>query len=249
LHEARLLPDVEYTFKHTLTRDVAYDGVTPDRRRALHARILDAIERLSPDRLGEHVERLAHHAVRGEVWEKAVTYLRQAGAKAFAQSANRAAAAAFEDALAASTHLAETRHRLEQEVDLHPDARTALFPPGQPHAQPRHLRDAEQLATRLGDRHRLGWVSVHLSRVQMVAGTPQETARLAERARVIAEALEDPALRTAADHQAAMAHLNAGEYRQAARVFQTVVEDLDAEGRRRDRCGLPGFLAATDRGF
>src|SRR5262249_31895816 len=119
LHEARLLPDVEYTFKHTLTRDVAYDGVTPDRRRALHARIFDAIERLSPDRLGEHVERLAHHAVRGEVWEKAVAYLRHAGAKAFAQSANRAAATAFEDALAASTHLAETRHRLEQEVDLH----------------------------------------------------------------------------------------------------------------------------------
>src|SRR5262249_34763499 len=156
---------------------------------------------------------------------------------------------AFEDALAASTHLAETRHRLEQEVDLHLDARTALFPLGQPDAQFGHLRDAEQLATRLGDPHRLGWVSVHLSRVQMVAGTPRETARLAERARVIAKALEDPALRTAADHQAGMAHLNAGEYRQAARVFQTVVEDLDAGGRRHDRCGLPGFLAATDRGF
>ena len=75
-------------------------------------RIVEAIERLYADRLTEHVERLAHHAVRGEVWEKAVTYLRQAGAKAFARSANREAATCFEQALAALTHLPETRETM-----------------------------------------------------------------------------------------------------------------------------------------
>ena len=50
-----------------------------ERRRALHARIVEAIERLYPDRLAEHVERLAHHAFRAERWDKAVDYLRQAG--------------------------------------------------------------------------------------------------------------------------------------------------------------------------
>ena len=64
LYEARLFPDVEYTFKHALTHEVAYGGVLQERRRALHAAILEALERLHADRLGEHVEVLAHHAVR-----------------------------------------------------------------------------------------------------------------------------------------------------------------------------------------
>jgi predicted ATPase len=81
LYETRLFPDVEYTFKHALTHEVAYGGLLQERRRALHARIVEAIEALYAGRLAEHVERLAHHATRGEVWEKAVRYLRQAGAQ------------------------------------------------------------------------------------------------------------------------------------------------------------------------
>jgi class 3 adenylate cyclase/tetratricopeptide (TPR) repeat protein len=249
LYETRLFPEVEYTFKHALTQEVAYGSLLHERRRALHARLVGVIERLSADRLGVQVERLAHHAVRGEVWEKAVSYLRRAGAKAHDRSANRAAAAAFEQALAASGHLPETPQRLEQEIDLHLDARIALHPVGQPDAQFGHLRDAERLATRLGDRHRLGWVSLHLSRFQTITGTPREVARFAGRARAIADELEDPGLRTAADHQAGFAHHSSGDYRQAARVFQTVVEDLDAQGRRHDRCALPGFPAVMDRGY
>ena len=85
----RLFPDLEYTFKHALTHEVAYGGLLQERRRALHARIVDAIETLHRDRLGEQIERLAHHALRGEVWEKAVAYLRQAGDKAAARSATQ----------------------------------------------------------------------------------------------------------------------------------------------------------------
>src|SRR4029077_19564792 len=89
LYETRLFPDPEYTFKHALTHEVTYGTLLQDRRKALHARIVGAIERFYPDRLTEHVERLAHHAVRGEVWEQAVTYLRQAGAQALGRSAHR----------------------------------------------------------------------------------------------------------------------------------------------------------------
>ena len=44
LYEARLFPDLEYTFKHALTHEVAYGSLLQERRRALHARIVDAIE-------------------------------------------------------------------------------------------------------------------------------------------------------------------------------------------------------------
>jgi predicted ATPase len=86
LYEVRLFPDLEYTFKHALTHEVAYQGLLRDGRRALHARITEAIERLSSERIAEQSERLAHHALRGELWEKAVTYLRQAGLRAMARA-------------------------------------------------------------------------------------------------------------------------------------------------------------------
>src|SRR6185369_1322321 len=72
LYETSLFPDLEYTFKHALTHEVAYGSLLHERQRALHARIVDAIEALYPERLTEQVERLAHHALWGELWEKAV---------------------------------------------------------------------------------------------------------------------------------------------------------------------------------
>ena len=49
---------------------MAYGSLLQDRRRALHARIVETIERLYPDRLAEHVDRLAHHAFLGEDWDE-----------------------------------------------------------------------------------------------------------------------------------------------------------------------------------
>jgi predicted ATPase len=127
LYEAGIFPDLEYTFKHSLTHDVAYGSLLQNRRRTLHRQIVENIERLYPDRLTEHVERLAHHAVRGEVWDKAVTYLRQAGTKAFARSANQEAVAHLEQALTALTHLSETRETRAQAVDVRLRLRNSLY--------------------------------------------------------------------------------------------------------------------------
>jgi hypothetical protein len=87
LYETSLFPELEYTFKHALTHEVAYGTLLQERRRAVHAGIVEASERLYADRLPEQAERLAQHALRGEVWDKAVVYGRQAGTRAFARSA------------------------------------------------------------------------------------------------------------------------------------------------------------------
>ena len=81
LYATQLFPDLQYTFKHSLTQDVTYSGVLHERRRDIHARVVDAVEQLYADRLGEQVERLAHHAMRGEKREKALHYLWQAGGR------------------------------------------------------------------------------------------------------------------------------------------------------------------------
>ena len=56
LYETSLFPDLEYTFKHALTHEVAYASLLQDRRRALHARIVEALETLYPDRLAEQAQ-------------------------------------------------------------------------------------------------------------------------------------------------------------------------------------------------
>ncbi|MGH7730339.1 MAG: ATP-binding protein, partial [Candidatus Eiseniibacteriota bacterium] len=65
LYEANLFPELEYAFTHALTHEVAYGSLPQERRRAVHACIVEAIETLHRERLGEHIERLAHHARRG----------------------------------------------------------------------------------------------------------------------------------------------------------------------------------------
>jgi class 3 adenylate cyclase len=130
LYETRLFPEREYTFKHALTHEIAYSSLLQERRRVLHARIVDAMETLYADRLAEQVERLAHHALRGEVWDKALAYCRQAGEKALAQSANHEAAGHFEQALSALQHLPDRRDTREQAIDLRLALRTALRPLG-----------------------------------------------------------------------------------------------------------------------
>jgi predicted ATPase/class 3 adenylate cyclase len=158
LYETRLFPELEYTFKHALTHEVAYGGLLHERRRALHARIVEALEALAGDRVTEQVERLAHHALRGEVWDKAVAYCRQAGDKAIVRSAYREAVGAFEQALSTLAHLPETRDAREQAIDLRLALRSAVSPSGDFRRVRAYLHEAEALAESLDDPRRLGQV-------------------------------------------------------------------------------------------
>ena len=60
-----------YTFKHALTHEVASGTILRERRRALHARIVTAIEAQSTDGPAEQLEQLAYHALQAELWEPA----------------------------------------------------------------------------------------------------------------------------------------------------------------------------------
>ena len=163
LYEVSLFPHPEYIFKHALTLEVAAGSLLRERRRALDARIVEAIERLYPDRPGDQVDQLAHHAFRGEVWDKALVYCRQAGAKAFGRSAHRAAVEWFEQALGAIKHLPESPETIGQAIDLRLDLRYALSPLGEYDRMLALLREAEVLAGALGDHRRRGLVSAFLT--------------------------------------------------------------------------------------
>ena len=215
LYEKGIFPDLEYTFRHTLTHDVAYGEILHRRRREIHARIVEAIERFYADRLGEHVDRLAQHAVQGELWEKALKYLCHAGARAIERPANLEAVALFEQALAVVDHLPEGRETLEQAIDIRFDIRNSLQPLGDLTRILQSLHEAERLATRLDDQRRLGWIASYLAEHYRMLGKPVAAREAGERALTIARQLDDVALQVVTNLPMGLLCHNLGEYRRA----------------------------------
>ena len=227
LYETSLFPEHAYTFKHALTHEVAYNSLLQERRRALHTRIVAAIAGLSADRLTEQVERLAHHALRGEVWDRALAYCRQAGAKAATRSAYREAVAYFEQALTALQHLPEHRETLEQAVDLRLDIRNALIALGEWGAIVDHMREAEAVATALDDQRRLGWVCVSMIAPGLhITGDYERGLAYGQRALGIATASGDFVLEMMATLNVGINYHIRGNYRLAAHYHRKNAEAL-----------------------
>jgi class 3 adenylate cyclase/tetratricopeptide (TPR) repeat protein len=202
LYETGIYPDLEYSFKHALTHEVTYGTLLQERRKTLHARLVGAIEQSYPDRLSEHVERLAHHAVRGELWNRAVPYLRQAAEKAAARSTNREAIALFEQALAALHQLPESPTTLSEALDI----RIALGPclagsngPGSSEFEASYVA-ARELCRRLDERTRLFPTLWGLCHVRFNRGLYREARGLAEELLAVARERGDPVFLLEAHH-------------------------------------------------
>ena len=243
LYETRLFPDLEYTFKHALTHEVAYQGLLHERQRALHARITEALERLAPERVAEQAEQLAHHALRGELWEKAVAYLRQAGLRAMARAASREAVAHLEQALAALRHLPESRETTELTIDLRIDLRNALVPLGEWARIGGYLHEAEGLARTLGDPHRLARITTFMVSQCRMTGDYDEAVRFGQEALSLARTLGDRSIEVLARTFLGLTYLARGEFNAAATLFE---RNVVLEGElRAERFGALGIQSAV----
>src|SRR5262249_13788312 len=225
LYEAKLFPDVEYTFKHSLTHEVTYGGLLHDRRRTVHARLVEAIERLYEGRLTEHLERLAHHAFQGELREKAVHYLRQAGLKAAAQSAFDDARRWFEQALEVLGTLPESHSTLEQAFEIRLELRPVLAQLGEIRQGLERMREAEIVAQRLGDDRRLARVWALMTVDLSLLGELDEALVTAPRALEVAARVGDLKLRILATTYLEQAHYYRGDYE---RVVELATDNLAA---------------------
>jgi class 3 adenylate cyclase/tetratricopeptide (TPR) repeat protein len=241
LYESGLFPDLEYTFKHALTHEVTYGGLLQERRRGLHAKLVGAIEGLHRDRLAAQIDRLAHHAFRGEMWDKALSYLTQVGDTAAARSANREAATYFEQALTALTHLPESPQTLAHGVDLNSKHRNALYAYGELEKQLLAGQEAERLARKLGEPRRLALTLARLSSALMNAGRPAVDAiRAAESAVPIAAGVGDVLLHADILTYAGQARVYAGDLADGEAAFREV---LGLEPAARDAPGTAGDVS------
>jgi class 3 adenylate cyclase/tetratricopeptide (TPR) repeat protein len=246
LYEARLFPELEYTFKHALTQEVAYGSLLRERRRALHARIVEALEAPSTELLTDQVERLAHHALRGEMWDSALRYCQQAGTRAADRSAYREAVASFEQALGALQRLPESRETLEQAIELRFDLRKVLLPLGEYGQIFDRLREAETLAQGLGDRQRLAQVSVYMTEYFRRMRDRDHAIEAGQRALALATAHGDVGLQVMAHFYVGSVSYDLGDYRRVVDLLGCNVAAL-ASDLIREHFGMTGLPSVLSR--
>jgi tetratricopeptide (TPR) repeat protein len=237
LYETSLFPDLEYTFKHALTHEVAYGSLLHERRRALHVQIVGAIEALYTDRLTEQIERLGHHAFRGEQWDKAARYLRQAGGKAAQRTAHREAVTFLEQALKAVEELADGVDKLQRAVDLRIDLRNSLYALGDYERVFHYLREAGTLAGTLGDQERSCRVANLFTHFFWVTGDYDRAVETGEKAVVIARDLKNANLELMGRYYLGIAYHGKGHYGRAQDHLRVVIASVETDRFQRP----PGF--------
>jgi tetratricopeptide (TPR) repeat protein len=251
LYETRLFPEPEYTFKHALTHEVAYGSLLLERRRVLHARLVEAFEALAPERVAEQVERLAHHALRGEVWDKAVPYCQQAGARAYDRAAFREAVVSFDQALQALAHLSEPGDTRGLAIDLRLALGTSLVALGEYGQCLALWGEAEILARALDDRARLVQVLAQMGQTRRMTGDHDGAIVAGRQALDLAAELGDSALQARASYFLGQTYYDVGDFGRAAELQRWNVEAADRESgtfsigsRSRSRARLARTLSA-----
>ena len=226
LYETSLFPELAYTFKHALTQEVAYGSLLQERRRTLHARIVEALEALYADRLAEQVEHLAHHALRGEVWDKAVTYCRQAGARAYDRALFREAVAYFDQALQALEHLPEPGDTRGLAIELRLALARPLWALGEYGRPVALLGEAETLARASTIGAGLQ-VLARMATVLRITGDPDGAIAAGQQALALATELTDSALQVEASYNLGQAYFVIGDFGRAVELLQRSVEAED----------------------
>ena len=245
LYERGIFPQSIYVFKHALTREVVYNSLLHKRKAGIHKEIGKSIEALHPDRLEEFFEMLAYHSFRGEDWQRAQRYNRQAGLKALSFSAYEEAQSYFEKALESLSKLSRTRERILQEIDLRFNTRAALFPLGRHDEWAEYVQAAEPLAKEVGDKARLANCYNYLSTHLWTRGRHKEAIRLCEEGLGLAESAGDFSVHISTMFHLGIPLLYTGEYERQVKLHREVAERLSGTAvfERHGLAGLPSVLA------
>ena len=246
LYSTRLFPDLQYTFRHSLTHAVAYSGVLHERRREIHARVVIAMEKLYADRLGEQAERLADHAERGAVWEKALEYLQRSGFRACSLYANANAARFFERALTVLKKLPESPDNLRQAVDLRFGLRNALLPQGETDQIGRCLDELDPILACLGDKLRSARYAAFRCTHHFWIGQQRRAIEFGQTGARLARECDDRVLLGELLYRLAQSYYALGEYRQATKLLEQSLEFTPNE-LRQDRYDLSVIPSVVNR--
>ncbi|HLB75895.1 MAG TPA: hypothetical protein VJO72_02565, partial [Candidatus Dormibacteraeota bacterium] len=234
IYEQPAFPEPEYTFKHALTQDVAYNSLLLERRRELHERTAQAIETLFQDRLEERYHELAHHYSRSGNTAKAVEYLQRAGQQALQRSAYAEAIHHLTAALDLLKTLPAHTERLQQELVVQTTLGPAFIATrsyGAPEVAQVYTR-ARELCQQLGDTPQLFPVLWGLARFYLVRAEHHTAGELAEQLLSLAQQQHDSALLLEAHRALGQSLFWRGEVAQARTHLERAIAIYDPQQHR-----------------
>jgi tetratricopeptide (TPR) repeat protein len=227
---------------------VTYNSLLSKRKKEVHEKVGHVIEEIYPERLDEFYEILADHFLRGEDWQRAFRYSREAGLKSLALSAYEEAQRYFEKALSALANLPATKIRIEQEIDLRFNVRSALFPLGRHDDWVDHIRAAETLAKEIGDKARLANAYNYLSTHHWFKRQYREAIGLCEEGLRLAESAGDSSAQLTLKFHLGVPLLYIGKYERQVKLHREVAQRLSGAAVF-ERHGLAGVPSIQARGL
>ncbi len=224
LYESRRYPDTQVTFKHALTREVAYRTILAARRRAQHERIVDILAASGPATVPRYIDELCHHSLKAQRWEQAVGFLRIAARESMARTAFQSALASLKKAREAGSKLPDSaRLRLDVLSELHQLVRIC----GSYAELGPVLDEAQELAEALDDRTRITELLATRVHLFNILGRLDEAIALGERTRVAARAHADTYLLLSASFLVGQSYFNAGRLAEADAVLTEMLAEVD----------------------
>jgi len=196
IYEQMAFPEMEYTFKHALTHEVAYNSVLSERRRLLHERTGQGIEKVYRYRLEDHYSELSQHYRRSGNTPKAVEYLQLAGQQAAQRSAYAEAVTHLTTALELLQTLPDTPERTQRELTLRITLGAPLIATkgwAAPEVESVYTQ-ARELCQQVGETPQLFSVLVGLWAFYLVRAELQTARELGEQILRLAQSVQDPAL-------------------------------------------------------
>ena len=242
--------DDVWEFRHALTQEAAYRGLQDLERKLLHASVLKSMEQFWAGNEAEHAEVLADQAVRGEVWDRAVDFLRIVSARAYARGALMQAIEALETALGLVGRLPASVEAARRAIDVRLDLHPALMTVGRVREIAELHPEAERLARQINDDMRLTQVLRHRSQFSWLGGRYRVGAEYARQGLAILDARPDPATRLQLSYCLGTNLHAMGEYRAAEECFGSIADaDPALTGRVLGLTVPVGSPAACWRGF
>jgi predicted ATPase/class 3 adenylate cyclase len=222
-------PNTEYTFKHALVQDAAYQTVLRSKRPQYHLQIAHALEEKFPEIAEAQPHTLAHHYTEANIGKKAIPYLRKAGEKAAQRSANVEAVNHFTRALELLKATPESPERFQQELELQLTLGTPLIAT-KGFASPevgRVYARARELCQQAGEAPQLFPVLYGLWVFYTARAEHQVARELGEQCMRLAEEARDPALLMEAHHALGVTLLALGQFSSALEHLKQAITIYD----------------------
>jgi class 3 adenylate cyclase/tetratricopeptide (TPR) repeat protein len=242
IQQTKILPELEYSFRHLLTREVAYDTLLHQQRKQLHEAVGMAIERLYPTRTNASI--LVHHYSRSRRADKTVQYALVAGERAARLYANAEAAAYFKDALDGAKLLPASVESQRWQIDAVLGQVATGSAPGDIERNRENLEQACALAEQLADRRRLAQVLYWLGRTHYVLADLHGAIEHARRSLEIADELGDATLSAPPVNLMGRVYWQLGDFARSARMMERSVEQMRSIANSSEESTAAGFLSA-----